>query len=188
MVKIDVVDNGGQWTHREWRVLRELGVTTKIIPNTTPLEEIDLDGLVLSGGAPRIGLSEALGNTDAFLDKRPLPILGICAGHQYMAKHYGGETGPSEVPEYGATEIEIADNGVILAGIPGKRITVWESHNDDVKIVPEGFTLLASSENCRVQAMEDLDRHLFGLQFHPEVTHTQYGHDIFSNFVEYCRK
>jgi GMP synthase (glutamine-hydrolysing) len=88
---IDVVDNGGQWTHREWRVLRHLGVNTQIIDNTTPVEKLrDLDGLLLSGGASRVGLSGELGNCAAYLELE-IPILGICAGHQFMARHYGGD-------------------------------------------------------------------------------------------------
>lgn len=187
MVRIDVVDNGGQWTHREWRVLRELGVKTSIIPNTTPLDEIDADGLVLSGGAPRVGLMSSLGSTDEYLEALRFPMLGICAGHQFIARKFGGAAGPAAVPEYGAMIIEIVECGTLLAGIPD-RITVWESHNDEVTAIPGGFVLLASSEACRVQAMECVERGLFGLQFHPEVTHTQYGREIFSNFIEFCRR
>ena len=86
MVKINVIDNGGQWTHREWRVLKYLDVDTKIIPNTASFKEVeDVDGLVLSGGAPRIGIETSLGNCKSFLENAQYPILGICAGHQYMA-------------------------------------------------------------------------------------------------------
>ena len=82
---IDVIDNGGQWTHREWRILRYLGVNTRIIPNSTELHEIrNLDGLILSGGAARVGLTGELGNCSELLTLS-IPILGICAGHQFMA-------------------------------------------------------------------------------------------------------
>ena len=87
---IDVIDNGGQWTHREWRMLRYLGVDTQIIPNDTPVEELrPVDGLILSGGAARVGLTGELGNCGGFLGMN-IPILGICAGHQFMAGFYGG--------------------------------------------------------------------------------------------------
>src|SRR4030042_2868995 len=92
MVKIFVVDNGGQWTHREWRTLRDLNVETKIVTNNIFFDELvkeDINGLVLYGGAPRIGLQEALGNIDEYLEKANFPILGICAGHQYMAHFFG---------------------------------------------------------------------------------------------------
>ena len=90
-VVIDVIDNGGQWTHREWRMLRYLGVDTQILPNSVPVSEIrELDGLILSGGAARVGLTGELGNCAEYLSLE-VPILGICAGHQFMARHYGGE-------------------------------------------------------------------------------------------------
>ena len=83
---IDIVDNGGQWTHREWRMLRYLDVDTKIIPNDTPVNELrNLYGLLLSGGAARVGLTGELGNCGAYLELE-IPILGICAGHQFMAR------------------------------------------------------------------------------------------------------
>jgi GMP synthase (glutamine-hydrolysing) len=110
MVKIYVVDNGGQWTHREWRTLRDLGVDTKIVPNTASFEEIakdDIDGLVLSGGAPRIAIEGSLGNCGEYLEKAVFPILGICAGHQFMAKFFGGEAKPSKIPEYGKMELSL---------------------------------------------------------------------------------
>src|SRR4030043_61108 len=93
-----VVDNGGQWTHREWRVLRDLGVESEIIPNTTPLDNLKADGLVLSGGAPRVGLDgEKMGKCGEYIDKAGGPILGICAGHQFMAPPRGGKAGPAQV-------------------------------------------------------------------------------------------
>jgi GMP synthase (glutamine-hydrolysing) len=189
MVRIVVIDNGGQWTHREWRTLRDLGVDTEIKPNDTPLEELDVDGLVLSGGAPRVGLEDTLGNADAYLDEAEFPVLGICAGHQFMARHFGGAAEAAETPEFGKTELELID-GVdqddILAGLP-ETSQVWESHNDEVTTVPEGFENLASSEACRVQAMRHRERPVFGLQFHPEVSHTEYGEEIFANFVDICK-
>ena len=108
---IDVVDNGGQWTHREWRMLRYLKVDTQIIDNTTPVSELrELDGLILSGGAARVGLSGELGNCGAYLEL-DIPILGICAGHQFMARHYGGDARESPEPEFGAMDIELVEGG-----------------------------------------------------------------------------
>ena len=114
---IDVVDNGGQWTHREWRMLKYLKVDTQIIPNDTPVSQLRaLDGLILSGGAARIGLSGELGNCAEFL-KLDIPILGICAGHQFMARFYGGDARESPIPEFGAMDIELHDGGgKIFAG------------------------------------------------------------------------
>ena len=184
---IDVVDNGGQWTHREWRVLRHLGVNTQIIDNTTPVEELrDLDGLLLSGGAARVGLTGELGNCAAYLELK-VPILGICAGHQFMARYYGGDAREAPEPEFGAMKINLnGGGGVLYRGTPESQV-VWESHNDEVHIMPDGFFITASSTSCKVQSMENDDATRFGLPFHPEVNDSEYGAEIMGNFVEHCR-
>jgi len=184
---IDVVDNGGQWTHREWRMLRYLKVDTKIIPNDTPVEELrKLDGLILSGGAARIGLTGELGNCAEYL-KLEIPILGICAGHQFMARFYGGDARESPQPEFGAMEIELLEGGgKIFAGTDAVQ-TVWESHNDEVHEVPDNFFITASSPSCKVQGMENHEGDRFGLQFHPEVNDSEFGKEMFENFVQVCR-
>ncbi|MEM0492373.1 MAG: GMP synthase subunit A [Candidatus Thermoplasmatota archaeon] len=191
MVKILVVDNGGQWTHREWRTLRDLGVDTDIIPNTVPFSKIEnegVDGLVLSGGAPRIGLDGTLGNCGEYLEKSSFPILGICAGHQYMARYYGGEVKPSKTPEYGRVELIIVKPGSpLFKGLPSRSV-VWESHNDEITILPDDFILLAESINCKIQAIQHKTKPFYGLQFHPEVEHTEYGEKIFKNFIEICKE
>ena len=185
-MRVYVVDNGGQWTHREWRVLRDLGVETKIVPNDTPLEDLSADGLVLSGGAPRVGLDASkMGRNAEYLESAPCPILGICAGHQFMALHFGGSTRPAKTPEFGRTEVTIEDPGDLFVGLP-RQLVVWESRNDEVTEAPAGFRTLASSEACPVQAMQAVDRPLYGLQFHPEVEHTQHGDRIFQNFLKVC--
>ena len=189
MVKIFVVDNGGQWTHREWRTLRDLDVETKIIPNTTSFKDLlkeNVNGLVLSGGAPRIGLKDTLGNIEEYLEMASFPILGICAGHQFMAKFFGGKAEPSKIPEFGKIELTLLnDRNPLFEGVSKKSI-VWESHNDEVTVLPGCFELLAESENCKIQAMKHKDKSFYGLQFHPEVEHTEFGEHIFKNFVKIC--
>lgn len=190
MVRIYVIDNGGQWTHREWRTLRDIGVDTKIVPNTAPFEEIikeDIDGLVLSGGAPRIAIEGSLGNCGEYLEKASFPVLGICAGHQFMAQFFGGEAKPSKIPEFGKVELTITKQDIIFDGVPEKSI-VWLSHNDEVTRLPNDFELLAESENCKIQAMKHNKKPFYGLQFHPEVEHTEYGEQIFKNFINLCKK
>jgi GMP synthase (glutamine-hydrolysing) len=186
-MRVFVVDNGGQWTHREWRVLKYLGVDTKIVPNDTPVSELrGLDGLVLSGGAPRVGIDPGkMGRNGEYLDGFDGAILGICAGHQFMAKHFGGDAAPSGIPEFGKAVVKIHKPDVLFAGLP-ETFEVWESHNDEVSALPRDFVALASSTNCKVQAMRHGKRPLFGLQFHPEVEHTQHGPDIFRNFLKEC--
>jgi len=184
-IRIDVVDNGGQWTHREWRVLRYIGAQTRIIPNTTPLDEIEADGLVLSGGAPRVGFQpDLLGNCSQYMDSGEIPLLAICVGLQFMALYYGGEVGSSESPEFGRTEIEVLEEDTILKGLP-QHFVAWESHNDHVTRLPPGFRSIARSAGCEVQAMAHESRPWFGTQFHPEVEQTEHGYDIFKNYMEF---
>lgn len=185
--KVYVVDNGGQWTHREWRVVRDLGCEAKIIANTTPVEQIDADALVLSGGAPRIAWdSPKLGNCRDYIERFDGPVLGICVGHQLLAIHYGGEAGPSSVPEYGLAQLRVLVEDDLFKGLP-VNFVVWESHNDEVKSVKD-FVVLAESENCKISAIKHRTRPQYGVQFHPEVTHTQYGEQIFQNFINVIEK
>lgn len=188
-MKIYVVDNGGQWTHREYRVLRDLDIETRIVPNTSPSEDLDnLDGLVLSGGAPSIASEiDKLGNISSYINDHSYPIFGICAGFHFIALHFNGEVGPGTHPEFGKTEVSIHSSDRILKGLP-EKITAWENHNDEVKSLGPDFNILASSETCRIQAFSHKKRPIFGVQFHPEVENTQFGKKIFENFVEICRQ
>ena len=183
-MKVYVVDNGGQWTHREWRVLKYLDVDAKIIPNDSPLEDIgDADALVLSGGAPSVATEgDAMGNNGLYLDKAEVPILGICAGMQFMSEHFGGTLGPADSPEFSSVELHITDHDGLFKGIPDD-ITVWASHNDEVKVPPKDFIVTAYSPSCKVEAVRHVSRPLFGVQYHPEVEHSEYGEELFQNFL-----
>ena len=186
-MKVYVIDNGGQWTHREWRVLRYLDVDTEIIPNTTPFEELDVDGLVLSGGAGSTVGESVPGKIDDYLEKADFPILGICFGHHYLSLHFGGQTGTAETPEFGRMEIVVDEENELFSGLP-KTFNAWLSHNDEVKELGDGFVALAHSANCRIEAIKYLKKPYYGVQFHPEVEHTEYGYDIFKNFLKLCKK
>lgn len=190
-LKVYVVDNGGQWTHREWRVLRDLGVDTKIIPNTTSLkdlEDMNLDGLVLSGGAPRVETElPKLGNTGEYLDKIDIPILGICVGFHFMSLHFGGSAGAAKTAEFGKVEITIDEQDDLFLGVPDK-FQAWESHNDEIKELPQHFVKLAHSQTCLVQAFKYEKKPFYGVQFHPEVEHTEHGYEIFKNFLRVCEE
>ena len=183
---IDVIDNGGQWTHREWRMLRYLGVDTKIFPNDTPLDELrEVDGLILSGGAARVGLTGELGRCADYLSL-DVPILGICAGLQFMAGFYGGRAAEADEPEFGAATMKLSDDpGPLFSSTPSEQI-VWESHNDDVVDVPENCRITASSDSCRVQAMQNDSGDRLRVQFHPEVNASEFCESIFRNFVSIC--
>jgi GMP synthase (glutamine-hydrolysing) len=185
MVRILVVDNGGQWTHREWRMLREIGCDTNIISNTASVDGLDADGLVLSGGALTVDLaSEKLGNCVSIIKRFSGPILGICAGHQILALVHNGKVGSSLISEYGLTKVKVVECDDLFRGVP-QEFVVWESHNDEVKCAPE-CRLLAESMNCKVQAVKYIGKAHYGVQFHPEVNNTEFGELIFRNFVGIC--
>jgi GMP synthase (glutamine-hydrolysing) len=185
-LKIYVVDNGGQWTHRIWRVLCDLDCESKIIPNTTPLKKIDADGLILSGGAPRIAWdTPKLGLCTDYLKHFKGPILGECVGHQLMAVYYGGKAGPSNIPEYGLSKIKIIAADDLFKGLP-KSFNVWQSHNDEVTVA-KGFTVLAQSADCKIQAIKHKTKPHYGVQFHPEVNNTEHGEAIYNNFIRIVR-
>jgi GMP synthase (glutamine-hydrolysing) len=184
-MKIYVIDNGGQWTHREWRVLKYLDVDTKIVPNTTPFEDIqDVDALVLSGGSPSVATeSGAMGNNGDYLKKAEFPILGICAGMQFTCEFFGGSLGPAANPEFGPVQLKVNENDGLFRNMPSE-FTVWASHNDEVKTVPQGFKVTASSPTCPVEAVRSLTRPIYAVQFHPEVENTEHGSEMFQNFVD----
>ncbi|MDZ7689492.1 MAG: GMP synthase subunit A [Halobacteriales archaeon] len=177
---IAVIDNGGQFTHLEGRALRDLGVENRVVESDTPVDEVlpEADGVVLSGG-PSI---EGAGNSAEYLE-RDVPVLGICLGHQIIAEYFGGEVGAGEYGGYADVEVEILDDTGVLAGL-GDKVSTWASHADEVKEVPDGFVRTARSDVCEVEAMRHESRPIYGVQWHPEVSHTEKGDVIFENFVE----
>ena len=181
MTRIDVVDNHGQFTHLEHRALRDLGVDVELIDTTTPPEEIDADGLVLSGG-PDI---DDIGNCPDYLDL-DVPVFGICLGMQLIADELGGRIGEGDYGGYADVTVEITDDTDPLVGSLAPETRVWASHADEVKEVPDGFTRTATSDVCGVEAMSDRDRDLYGVQWHPEVAHTEEGEAVFENFLSVC--
>ncbi len=181
MTKISVVDNHGQFTHLERRALRDIGVETEIIDNTTPPEEIEADGLVLSGG-PDI---EDVGRCADYLEL-DIPALGICLGMQFMALEYGGRVGEGDYGGYADVTVAIDEEADPLVGSLAPETRVWASHADEVVEVPEGFVRTAHSDVCGVEAMSDVGRGRFGVQWHPEVAHTAEGEAVFENFRSVC--
>ncbi len=187
-MKVPVVDNGGQWTHREYRVLRDLGAESRIVPNTLPLSELDADGIVLSGGALSLeGTNTPLGRVAEWIDSVTVPVLAICVGHQFLGRHFGGRVERGG-PEFGAVELTVdRPDHPLFAGLP-TQLKVWANHNDQVVLPPPGWTVLAHSPACRVEAMASPEKVLWGVQFHPEVEHTEGGRAIFEHFLAACRR
>lgn len=181
MTRIDVVDNHGQFTHLEHRALRDLGVDVELIDNTTDPEAITADGLVLSGG-PDI---DDIGRCPDYLDL-DVPVFGICLGMQLIAREFGGEIGSGEYGGYADVDVEIVADEDPLVGSLAPETRVWASHADEVKEVPEGFERTATSDVCGVEAMSDPARDLYGVQWHPEVSHTEEGEEVFENFLAIC--
>ena len=183
MDKILVIDLGGQYAHLIASRLRRLGVLADI---STP-ESIDDDiaedsikGIIFSGGPQSVYENSSPTISVKILDCGK-PILGICYGHQLIAHKLDGKVSKGEVKEYGLTKISLKKN-VLFQGLDNKQI-VWMSHGDSVSKVPSGFDVIASSNDCIVAAMSDIDRNIYGVQFHPEVTHTVNGITILENFA-----
>lgn len=179
-----VVNNFGQFNHLIQRMLRDLGIDVRMIPNTTPAEEVAAGcrGIVLGGG-PSL---DRAGNCAAYLDLG-LPVLGICLGLHIIATASGGSVKPGRSGGYGPVEVEICDHDDILAGYP-EKIPVWASHADEVSVVPAGFRVLAKSGICAHEAIACPGRHIYGLQWHPEVSHTADGRIVYENFNRICRE
>ncbi|RBI63496.1 GMP synthase subunit A [halophilic archaeon] len=181
MTRILVVDNHGQFTHLEHRALRDMGVETELIDNDTPPADVDADGLVLSGGPSM----DDVGNCPDYLDM-DVPVLGICLGMQVMAAVLDGEVGEGDYGGYADVTVDIDDDDDPVVGTLAPETRVWASHADEVKRVPSGFDRVASSDVCDVEAMSDADRDLYGVQWHPEVAHTEEGEAVFENFLAVC--
>ncbi len=188
-MKIDVIDNGGQWTHREWRVLKSFDIDSEILPNNVDNSKLEgLDGIVLSGGPASIETElNKLGNIREYIQTHDYPILGICVGAQFIALNSGGSVGKSIHPEYGKKEVIFSENKSIFYNIPDK-IYAWENHNDEIKSISNDYTVCASSDTCHIQAFYHKKKDIFGVQFHPEVNNTQFGTEIFKNFIDRCKK
>jgi GMP synthase (glutamine-hydrolysing) len=181
MTRIDVIDNHGQFTHLERRALRDLGVDSEIVDNATPPEEIEADGVVLSGG-PDI---ERIGRCAEYLEL-DVPVLGICLGMQVMAEELGGTVGEGDYGGYADVTVDVLDESDPLTGSLAPETRVWASHADEVTDLPPGFSRTGRSDVCDVEAMSDADRNLFGVQWHPEVAHTEEGQEVFENFLAVC--
>jgi GMP synthase (glutamine-hydrolysing) len=166
------------------RRVRELNVYSEILPWDTPLEEIkkrNPKGIIFSGGPASVYAPNAP-LPDKGIYELGIPILGICYGLQVLAHQLGGKVAPADKHEYGRATLKVLKEDKLFKGLPSE-FQVWMSHADKVVELPEGFEVLAISDNAPYAAVADLNRDFYGVQFHPEVTHTQYGTDIIANFV-----
>ncbi len=181
---IAVLDFGSQYTQLIARRVRELNVYSEIFPYNHKFEDImqtPPGGIILSGG-PRSVLDDEAPHPDEQVFESGIPTLGICYGMQLLAEKLGGEVNHSKQREYGHAALEIDNSSLLLSGL-GKTQDVWMSHGDNVGSAPEGFKITGSTGNIPVGSMENPEKAMFGIQFHPEVHHTPRGKDIFSNFL-----
>jgi GMP synthase (glutamine-hydrolysing) len=180
-----VVDFGAQYAQLIARRIREAQVYSEIVPHTTPVAEIIARrpaAVVLSGGPASVYADGAPG-IDAALFEAGIPVLGICYGFQAMADALGGTVARTGAREYGGTALTVADSAsVLFAGLPSEQ-SVWMSHGDSVTEAPRGFTVTATSAGAPVAAFEDAERRLAGVQFHPEVMHTEHGQVLLERFL-----
>ena len=179
-----VVDYGAQYAQLIARRVREARVYSEIVPHTMPVADMlakDPAAIILSGGPSSVYAAGAPG-ADVAMFEAGVPVLGICYGFQVMAQSLGGFVAPTGVSEFGRTPVIVEQPGTLLAGVAARH-NVWMSHGDAVAEAPDGFTVLASSEGSAVAAFEDTSRRLAGVQWHPEVGHTEHGQTVLQHFL-----
>ena len=184
MQKILVVDFGSQYTQLIARRLRELNVYSEVCPWDEIPNLDSVDGFVLSGG-PESSNIEGNPNISSNIFETKKPILGICYGMQVLAFQEGGEIQNEGNKEFGYAKINLSNQTSLFINT-SDSIDVWMSHGDKVISLPEGYETLASSDNSPIAAYQNLEKNYFGLQFHPEVTHTDHGLKIIENFINVC--
>ncbi|ALO04320.1 GMP synthetase [Lactiplantibacillus paraplantarum] len=181
-----VLDFGSQYNQLITRRIRDFGVYSELLPNTITAEEIKArhpKGIIFSGG-PNSVYDDGAFRVDPEIFKLGLPILGICYGMQLMTYTLaGGKVESADNREYGKANINVtSDSATLFKGTPAEQ-SVWMSHGDLVTQAPDGFDVVATSKNCPIAAIQDVDRKLYGIQFHAEVRNTDYGNDILRHFA-----
>tara|TARA_Y100001960_G_scaffold180812_1_gene189644 strand:+ start:305 stop:1870 length:1566 start_codon:yes stop_codon:yes gene_type:complete len=186
--KILIIDFGSQFTQLIARRIRELGVYSQIIShkkiNDLNLIKKNTSGIILSGGPLNVYEVNKVKFNKKILNLN-VPILGICFGHQIISKEMGGNVKSAKSREFGLVKLKKKNNSILTRNFFSKKNfnNVWMSHSDEVTKIPKGFKVIASSYNSRLAAIENLKKKIFGIQFHPEVTHTQNGKKLLKNFV-----
>jgi len=185
--KILILDFGSQYTQLIARRVRECRVYSEIHPYDVPIDRVKSmlpKGIILSGGPASVYMKNAPLCDPAVL-RMGIPVLGICYGMQLIAHLLGGEVTHSEKREYGKAKLTLNRDGGLFKGLgrKGSQLVVWMSHGDRVKTLPKGFHAIAHSKNTAFAAIEEAQKRIYGLQFHPEVVHTQRGLDLIRNFL-----
>src|SRR5919205_3503248 len=179
-----VLDFGGQYAQLIARRVREARVYSELIPYDTPVQEIearDPEGIILSGG-PCSVYEEGAPRVEPELFDLDVPTLGICYGMQLMALVLGGQVGAVQIREYGRSDLRVKSHDGLFAGTPDVQ-KAWTSHGDAVFAAPDGFEVTAETPSVPIIAFEEPQKGRYGVQFHPEVRHTEYGMEILKNFL-----
>jgi GMP synthase (glutamine-hydrolysing) len=185
--RILVVDFGGQYTQLIARRVREVGVYSEILPyDASPADIVAFDpaGIVLSGGPESVSADNAP-RVEPAIFEIGVPILGICYGMQAIAAQFGGSVAAADHREFGFAEVDLVGDDPLLKSLvaPGQLLKVWMSHGDRVESLPPGFIPIAASANAPLAGFADVERRIYGVQFHPEVTHTEHGLEIIRRFA-----
>lgn len=181
--QVTVLDTGGQYCHLITRKVRELGVYAEIRPSETPAAELEGRNAIIISGGPASVYEPGAPTVDPAIFSSGAGVLGICYGQQLMAWLLpGGKVKKGDKGEYGKALLDPLPGNPLLAGAGGRQ-QIWMSHRDTVAAPPDGFTCYGSTETCPIAAIADPERKLYGVQFHPEVVHTQQGVRILSNFL-----
>lgn len=186
--QIAVLDTGGQYCHLIARKVRELGVSSEVFPSAVALEKVrHAKGLIISGGPHSVYDPGAPSINQAVLTAG-IPVLGICYGQQLIAYQLGGKVEKGNKGEYGLAMLDVLDGeSDVLRGVRDHQ-QIWMSHRDSVVGLPAGFHVTATTATCKIAAVEDAGRKLYGVQFHPEVVHTTEGRKVLENFLfSVCR-
>lgn len=187
MDKIIVLDFGSQYSHLICRRIREFSVYAELVPFDTPLEkikEMNPKGIIFSGG-PSSVYNNGSPRPDSKVFQMSLPLLGICYGHQLIVDNFGGKVKRSN-KEYGHSTLTIDNNSDLLSGV-GSSVRAWMSHGDEAEKIPENFEVIGHTERSHAAAIANKKQSIYGIQFHPEVVHTENGIKILKNFVlEIC--
>jgi GMP synthase (glutamine-hydrolysing) len=190
MDKIVVLDFGSQYSHLICRRLREINVYCEILPYNIPLsglKSIHPKGIILSGGPASI-YSEKSPKPDSKIFDAGIPILGICYGHQLIVDHFGGKIKRTDRREYGRADLIIDNKQELFSNIDNEMIKCWMSHGDAAEVLPEEFKILAHTLSSPSAAVGNNQKGFYGLQFHPEVVHTEKGVEILKNFSQIISK
>ena len=182
--KIIVLNFGGQTDQLIVRRVRELGVYAELHPCDVDIDSLDLEdlaGIILTGGPQSVNDKNSL-RADSKIFELGVPILGICYGLQYINNYYGGEIETPKNGEYGKTPLLVDNKSEIFKNLP-QESTIWMNHRDRVSRLADGFKKTAWTLNCPVAGMENKEKNIYAVQFHPEVVHSEYGREMLENFV-----